>query len=243
MAIVEKDSSLVDRVLLEIGFVGEESQTALDLGVSHPGKNNQAAGQQVGVPRIQMSGIFAPRQESIPGWGTPRDLYDVTIGFTPLGGTAAGVVDAYQDFQNGTFSAGSVGSIFTEFLPGPNLLNRASRGIESGASRLVGANKATIDPRKLTDYALNLNHPAGGNKARVFESALGFNQSNVGDLMVQLQKGVMNNTPVAGKIDQYGSRFTVDIPVTGPKGNGTVRTGWIFKPGAIAPEMTTLFVK
>ncbi|MBN3575893.1 DUF6883 domain-containing protein [Vibrio neptunius] len=118
-----------------------------------------------------------------------------------------------------------------------------TKGIENGAWRLAGANKATIDTRKLTEYALNPNHPVGGNKAKVFESALGFNQSNAGDLMKQLQKGVMNNTPVAGKVDKYGSRFTVDIPVTGPAGSGTVRTGWIFKPGSNTPEMTTLFVK
>ncbi len=61
--------------------------------------------------------------------------------------------------------------------------------------------------------------------------------------MKQLQKGVMNNTPVAGKVDKYGSRFTVDIPVTGPAGSGIVRTGWILKPGSNTPEMTTLFVK
>ncbi|WP_350310371.1 DUF6883 domain-containing protein [Pseudomonas sp. MEJ086] len=39
------------------------------------------------------------------------------------------------------------------------------------------------------------------------------------------------------------SRFTVDISVAGPKGNGIVRTGWIYKPGSATPELTTLFVK
>lgn len=108
---------------------------------------------------------------------------------------------------------------------------------------LSGANKAKIDPRKLTEYALNPNHPDGGNKAKVFESALGFNKSNADDLLKQLQNGVMNNPAVAGKVDQYGSRFTVDIPVSGPSGSGIVRTGWIYKTGSSTPEMTTLFVK
>jgi hypothetical protein len=53
----------------------------------------------------------------------------------------------------------------------------------------------------------------------------------------------MEHTPVAGKIDVFGSRFTVDIPVTGPAGSAVVRTGWILKPGSTTPELTTLFVK
>nr|WP_314710864.1 DUF6883 domain-containing protein [uncultured Comamonas sp.] len=53
----------------------------------------------------------------------------------------------------------------------------------------------------------------------------------------------MKNTPIPGKVDQYGARFTVDIPVAGPNGNGFVRSGWIYKPGSNTPEMTTIFVK
>ncbi|MET0010104.1 MAG: hypothetical protein ABW109_19760 [Candidatus Thiodiazotropha sp. 6PLUC4] len=101
------------------------TQIAHDQVLSYPDKNNVTTGQQVGVPRIQMNGIYAPRQESIPGWGTPRDLYDVTIGLTPIGGAATGISDAYQDYENGTFSAGSVGNVLSELLPGPNLLKMA----------------------------------------------------------------------------------------------------------------------
>ena len=52
----------------------------------------------------------------------------------------------------------------------------------------------------------------------------------------------MNNQPVAGKVDAFGARFTVDIPVTGPGGSAIVRTGWIFAGDATAPSLTTLFV-
>jgi hypothetical protein len=106
----------------------------------------------------------------------------------------------------------------------------------------MGANRAVIDPRKLTDYALNPNHPVGGNKAIVFER-LGFSRANAEDLMSQLRTGVMENTPLPGKVDQFGPRFTVDIPVVGPRASGVVRTGWIYKAGSSTPELTTLFVK
>ncbi|TCM48856.1 DNRLRE domain-containing protein [Kribbella sp. VKM Ac-2568] len=113
----------------------------------------------------------------------------------------------------------------------------------AGAHRLIGANRAHIDPRKLTEYALNPNHPVGGNKARVFESALGFNRSNADDLMAQLRQGVMENTPIPGNVDKWGTRFTVDIPVTGPAGSGVVRTGWIYTPGSTTPSLNTLMVR
>ena len=90
---------------------------------------------------------------------------------------------------------------------------------------------------------MNLDNPVGGNKARFFESVLGFTKDNSDLLTKQLKEGVMKNTPIPGKVDQYGARFTVDIPVAGPNGNGFVRSGWIYKPGSNTPEMTTIFVK
>jgi filamentous hemagglutinin len=129
------------------------------------------------------------------------------------------------------------------FDPMNNCFHVSAGYFSTPFSRLIGANKAKIDPRKVTEYALNPNHPVGGSKAKVFDSALGFNQSNADDLLRQLQRGVMENSPIAGKVDKFGSRFTVDIPVTGPRGSGFVSTGWIYKPGSNTPELTTLFVK
>ena len=103
---------------------------------------------------------------------------------------------------------------------------------------------ATINPKKLTEYALNPNHPVGGNKAKVFESALGYNQSNADDLMRQIYEKLTSSEAVLGKLDEYGQRYTVDIPITGPNGNTVnVRTGWIIKTGSDIPELTTIYVK
>lgn len=56
------------------------------------------------------------------------------------------------------------------------------------------------------------------------------------------QEGVRTSKAIQGKVDQYGSRFTVDL-VTGPIGGGTPRTGWILRPGYTTPMLTTLFVE
>ncbi|MCL1853867.1 MAG: hypothetical protein FWF88_12755, partial [Peptococcaceae bacterium] len=110
---------------------------------------------------------------------------------------------------------------------------------------LPNVEKVTVDSRKVTDYALNPNNLSGGaDKARVFENALGYNQLNFGQLIEQIQSKLPSCEAVLGKADQYGQRFTVDIPITGPNGNtANVRTGWILEPGSDTPRMTTLFVK
>lgn len=104
---------------------------------------------------------------------------------------------------------------------------------------LPNMESAKVDPRKLTDYALNPEHPVGGNKTKVFESALGYNKSNADALMKQVQEKLPQSEAVLGKADQYGQRYTVDMQITGPNGNtATVRTGWMLKPGSTTPEMT-----
>lgn len=109
---------------------------------------------------------------------------------------------------------------------------------------MPNVDNATINPKKITESALNPEHPVGGNKAKVFESALGYNQSNADDLMRQIYDKLPSNEAVLGKLDQYGQRYTVDIPITGPNGKTVnVRTGWIIKSDSNVPELTTIFVK
>ena len=119
-----------------------------------------------------------------------------------------------------------------------------AEGMGKVDNALPNLESAKIDPRKLTDYALNPEHPVGGNKAKVFESALGYSKSNADDLMKRVQEKLPQSEAVLGKADQYGQRYTVDMQITGPNGNTTtVRTGWIVKPDSDAPEMTTIYVK
>jgi hypothetical protein len=164
---------------------------------------------------------------------------------TVVAGGITGAIKAVGDKRRGSGSNSEVNSdsdVGRNSGDEPGAADVESK-LPEGAHSLIGADKAIINPSKLTEYALNPVHPVGKHKARVFESALGFNKNNAGDLMKQIQQGVKNNTPIAGKIDQYGERFTVDIPVTGPKGSGVVTSGWIYKPGSDVPELTTILVK
>ena len=62
--------------------------------------------------------------------------------------------------------------------------------------------------------------------------------------MRQIYEKLLSSEAVVGKLDQYGQRYTGDIPIMGPNGNTVnVRTGWIIKTGSDIPELITIYVK
>ncbi len=122
-------------------------------------------------------------------------------------------------------------------------LQRLASGIATRAAPLLNAQSAQIDIRKFTEYALNPSNADGMHKARVFNSVLGYTRDNYQTLLNQIRSGILSNPAIQGRINQFGTRFTVDIMVHGPKGQALVRTGWIYDPGSQIPRLTTAFVK
>lgn len=84
-----------------------------------------------------------------------------------------------------------------------------------------------FDDRKLTEYALNPDHPVGGNKAKVIESVTGLTKSDAATVKQQILDQVKQGDPIPGKVDEHGSRFAKDVTLTGPNGTIVVRTAWI----------------
>ena len=115
--------------------------------------------------------------------------------------------------------------------------------IGTRAAPLLNAARAQIDSRKFTEYALNPMNEDGQHKARVFQSALGYTRENYQELIEQIRTGILSNPAIKGTLDRYGARYTVEVLVTGPKGQAVVRTGWIIEPGNEIPRLTTAFVK
>jgi SPP1 gp7 family putative phage head morphogenesis protein len=114
---------------------------------------------------------------------------------------------------------------------------------------LVGADKATFDLRKATDYVLSPDSPIGKHKARMFQSALGFGPEHAEELQRQVM-GLLPVLPAARKtdgVDLYGERFNVLVPVTGANGKTVaVNTSWIYdrvkNTRRLAPRLVTMRV-
>jgi hypothetical protein len=87
--------------------------------------------------------------------------------------------------------------------------------------------QAEFDDRKLTKYALNPEHPVGGNKARVIKSRTGLGLDDAAEVKRQILEKAPDAEPIMGDTDEYGTRWKVDVELTGPDGTMKVRTGWI----------------
>jgi hypothetical protein len=107
---------------------------------------------------------------------------------------------------------------------------------------LPNVENVAIPMEKITGYALDRNHIVGANKARVFESALGFTQANAKELSDQIGSQIALNPAIERDATEYGRVFSVDVPVVGPRGKGVVSTGWILKTGEETPRLTSLRV-
>ena len=109
---------------------------------------------------------------------------------------------------------------------------------------LKNADKAVLDDNKFTKYALNTEHERGKEKAKVFESELGYTLNNWGDLKDKILNGLKSNKAKPRPSNQYGNSFRVDMNIEGVEGKTgkvrTVRTSWIVKEGI--PNLVTLFV-
>lgn len=89
-----------------------------------------------------------------------------------------------------------------------------------GGKAVEGAEAARLSQesirKKLQDYLLNPDHPAGGPKAKWFDQALGFTRENAGDLQRQIVFD--QSKAVETGITQYGTKYNEVIPIAGANG-------------------------
>jgi hypothetical protein len=106
------------------------------------------------------------------------------------------------------------------------------------------ADRVTIDPRKLTDYALNPRNERGQHKAKVFEQVLGFTLENHVALQRLLESHALNGSAEIIREDRFGRHVRVDIEVTGLTGQAAIiRAGWLIPPDSREAALVTLFVR
>ncbi|HEX8422608.1 MAG TPA: hypothetical protein VF634_04315 [Pyrinomonadaceae bacterium] len=103
--------------------------------------------------------------------------------------------------------------------------------------------KAVILRDKLEGYVLNPTHDEGKHKARVFKSALGFEQSD----WEELTRRILDELPYHEAISQgeglWGRKYLVILPIAGLNGNtADVETVWIIKPKTDFPTLVTTLV-
>jgi hypothetical protein len=101
-----------------------------------------------------------------------------------------------------------------------------------------------IDPRKLTDYALDLENPKGKDKAVMFQRHLGFTKDNYQLLLDQIYNLVLDAEAIPQNEDQFGMRYQIDLQIQGIEAEQIeiVRTGWLIPPSSKQARLTTLCI-
>lgn len=101
-----------------------------------------------------------------------------------------------------------------------------------------------IPPAKIPKYALNINHPLGGDKAYMFQRHLGYTQDNYSFLEQQILQKALTANAVERPANNYGRIFQVDLEILGnyEGQKETVRTGWIVKFNTTIAQLTTLYI-
>lgn len=106
--------------------------------------------------------------------------------------------------------------------------------------KLPNAHVARIDPSKLCDYVLNVEHKRGGSKAQLL-ALFGYTPINWQDLEVEIRRHLGEDVNVFRKSD-YGDRYEVRMQIDTPVGRPLfIRTIWQIDVGTAYPRLITLF--
>lgn len=122
------------------------------------------------------------------------------------------------------------------------VLTSSDMDTSQAITRLVREN-AVIPDAKLTKYALDPESREGKHKARVFDSALGYNLTNADELAEAILNGLESADKYYKDTTRHGDIFNAVMDMTGPNGKTAwVRTGWIVRPNSDKFSLTTAYV-
>ncbi len=108
--------------------------------------------------------------------------------------------------------------------------------------KLPNAKHATVDIRKLREYALNPDHGTGKHKARKFEAYLGMNARHANELRDILLCIAQTHEAEPSETDMYGQRYRIDFMLEWKNKAALIRTGWIIAHDSYIPRLTTCYV-
>lgn len=102
--------------------------------------------------------------------------------------------------------------------------------------------QAIIPIEKLRNYALNMEHEVGQDKAIVFKSALGITDEDAEWLQMRILESLGEYEAVEKEATEYGRRYNVDVIIRKFDKEARVKTAWIIRNNEDTPRMTTCYV-
>ena len=109
--------------------------------------------------------------------------------------------------------------------------------------KLPNPHKAVVEIEKLRAYSLNVNHPVGKHKARVFNAALGFTLQQADWLRNRALELAVTGEAGPGSPSAFGDTYVIDAWLTYKGRTALVRFSWIVEFGTDFPRLTSCYVR
>jgi len=107
--------------------------------------------------------------------------------------------------------------------------------------KLPNGERAFIPIEKLTNYCLNLNHPRGKDKARVFASVLGITQADASRLVSLVFQAAVNGEITKETRTSFGRYYRVDWAIPS-QADAVLRTIWEIAVNEEIPRLVSAFI-
>lgn len=108
-------------------------------------------------------------------------------------------------------------------------------------NRLPNSIMAATDQNKIQRYALNSNHPYGKEKARVFNSVLGYHYENWEKLSNQIFDHLQTSPVSRSEVTEYGTKYVVPMRIYGERNKSmVVNTVWQIDKHSDIPRLITM---
>ena len=109
--------------------------------------------------------------------------------------------------------------------------------------KLPNPHKAVVEIGKLRDYTLNVDHPGGKHKARVFKAALGLTVQQADWLRNRALELAVTGEAGRGSTSAFGDTYVIDAWVTYKGRTALVRFSWIVEFGTDFPRLTSCYIR
>ena len=107
--------------------------------------------------------------------------------------------------------------------------------------KLPQGERAIVEIRKLRDYCLNVQHPRGRHKARVFAS-IGIREADVEELREALLAAAVSAEAEPGRASPFGQRYVIDFDFVRQERRARLRSTWIIRNDESLPRLTSCYV-
>ncbi len=108
--------------------------------------------------------------------------------------------------------------------------------------KLPNGKKAVVEIAKLRDYCLNIAHPEGRHRARVFRVVLGIGAAESHMLQDRLLAAASDQEAAVSDVDQFGHRYVIDFPLEHAGRRALVRAAWIVPTNEDFPRLTSCYI-